>query len=68
MPHQWRNLIWQSLEEYAGKRCSECGLSVSAAKNEVGALVSLAGAATDKYHFCHDKTRQSSAATKVCLS
>ena len=22
---QWRNQIWQSLEEGAGKRCSECG-------------------------------------------
>ena len=25
MPLQWRNQIWQSLEEGAGKRCSECG-------------------------------------------
>ena len=25
MPVQWRNQIWQSLEEGAGKRCSECG-------------------------------------------
>ena len=24
MPLQWRNQIWQSLEEDAGKRCSEC--------------------------------------------
>ena len=24
MPLQWRNHIWQSLEEGAGKRCSEC--------------------------------------------
>ena len=24
MLHQWRNQIWQSLEEGAGKRCSEC--------------------------------------------
>ena len=24
MPLQWRNYIWQSLEEGAGKRCSEC--------------------------------------------
>ena len=24
MPLQWRNKIWQSLEEGAGKRCSEC--------------------------------------------
>ena len=24
MPLQWRNQIWQSLEEGAGKRCSEC--------------------------------------------
>ena len=28
MPLQWRNQIWQSLEEGAGKRCSECGLRV----------------------------------------
>ena len=26
MPLQWRNQIWQSLEEGAGKRCSECGV------------------------------------------
>ena len=26
MPLQWRNQIWQSLEEGAGKRWSECGL------------------------------------------
>ena len=26
MPLQWRNQIWQSLEEGAGKRCRECGL------------------------------------------
>ena len=26
MPLQWRNHIWQSLEEGVGKRCSECGL------------------------------------------
>ena len=25
MPLQWRNQFWQSLEEGAGKRCSECG-------------------------------------------
>ena len=25
MPLQWRNQIWQNLEEGAGKRCSECG-------------------------------------------
>ena len=25
MPIQWRNQIWQSLEEGAGKRCSESG-------------------------------------------
>ena len=25
MPLQWRNQIWQSLEEGARKRCSECG-------------------------------------------
>ena len=25
MPFQWRNQIWQSLEEGAGKRCPECG-------------------------------------------
>ena len=24
MPLQWRNQIWQSLAEGAGKRCSEC--------------------------------------------
>ena len=26
MPLQWRNQIWQSLEEGAGKRCSEFGI------------------------------------------
>ena len=26
MPLQWRNQIWQSLEESAEKRCSECAL------------------------------------------
>ena len=25
MPLQWSNQFWQSLEEDAGKRCSECG-------------------------------------------
>ena len=25
VPLQWRNQIWQSLQEGAGKRCSECG-------------------------------------------
>ena len=24
MPLQWRHQFWQSLEEDAGKRCSEC--------------------------------------------
>ena len=24
---QWRNQFWQSLEESAGKRCSECGIN-----------------------------------------
>ena len=24
MPLQWRNQLWQSFEEGAGKRCSEC--------------------------------------------
>ena len=28
MPLQWRNQIWQSLEEGAGKRCSECAFFV----------------------------------------
>ena len=28
VPLQWRNQIWQSLEEDAGKRCSECGREV----------------------------------------
>ena len=28
MPLQWRNEIWESLEEGAGKRCSECGVCV----------------------------------------
>ena len=27
MPLQWRNSIWQSLEEGAGKRCSECAVA-----------------------------------------
>ena len=27
MPLQWRNQFWQSLEEGAGKQCSECGFS-----------------------------------------
>ena len=27
MPLQWCNQIWQSLEEGAGKRCSECDLN-----------------------------------------
>jgi len=26
VPLQWRNQFWQSLEEGAGKRCSECGV------------------------------------------
>ena len=25
MPLQWRNQLWQNLEEGAGKQCSECG-------------------------------------------
>ena len=29
---QWRNQIWQSLEEGAGKQCSECGCIVHNAK------------------------------------
>ena len=28
MPLLWRNQFWQSLEEGAGKRCSECGLTM----------------------------------------
>ena len=28
VPLLWRNQIWQSLEEGAGKRCSECVLTV----------------------------------------
>ena len=27
MPLQWRNQIWQSLEEGAGKRCWECAFN-----------------------------------------
>ena len=30
MPVQWRYQIWQSLEEGAGKRCSECGVGAEA--------------------------------------
>ena len=29
MSLQWRNQIWQSLEEGAGKRCSECGSNLA---------------------------------------
>ena len=29
VPLQWRNYIWQSLEEGAGKRCWECGREVN---------------------------------------
>ena len=32
MPLQWRNQIWQSLEEGAGERCSECDSSVDAVR------------------------------------
>ena len=28
VPLKWRNQIWQSLEEGAGKRCSECGFII----------------------------------------
>ena len=28
MPHQWRNQFWQSLEEGAGKRSSECDQTI----------------------------------------
>ena len=36
MPLQWRNEIWQSLEEGAGKRCSECaqGLDTQSALSD----------------------------------
>ena len=30
VPLQWRNQIWQSLEEGAGRRCSECALDYEA--------------------------------------
>ena len=42
MPHQWRNQIWQSLEEGAGKRCSECEFGV-VYKNALYAVVVLCG-------------------------
>ena len=32
---QWRNQFWQSLEEGAGKRCSECGKSSVSVANRV---------------------------------
>ena len=42
MPHQWRNQIWQSLEEGAGKRCSECEFGV-VYKNALYAVVVSCG-------------------------
>ena len=37
MPLQWRDQFWQSLEEGAGKWCSECGVSLHPAGDlEVG--------------------------------
>ena len=38
MPLQWRNQVWQSLEEGAGKRCSECD------RGHVGRRLNLLGA------------------------
>ena len=38
MPLQWRNQIWQSLDEGAGKRCSECD------RGHVGRWPNLLGA------------------------
>ena len=32
MPLQWRNQMWQSLEEGAGKRCSDCGAEEESAR------------------------------------
>ena len=32
---KWRNQIWQSLEEGAGKRCSECGYAVQKLRQTV---------------------------------
>ena len=40
---QWRNSIWQSLEEGAGKRCSECG---SDSHN------SATAATLKRFHYC----------------
>ena len=38
MPLQWRNRIWQSLEDGAGKRCSECGTDCEGAGNKTFTL------------------------------
>ena len=40
MPLQWRNQIWQSLEEGAGKRCSESALSLDNRAAHLSALIS----------------------------
>ena len=35
MALQWRNQFWQSLEEGAGKRCSECGERLAIAVDRI---------------------------------
>ena len=57
MPLQWRNQIWQSLEEGAGKRCSEC----DALDHEYVVLPLSCSRSYTWVHLC-------GAATVVCLS
>ena len=39
VPLQWRNKIWQSLEEGAGKRCPECGRNPLFVPSQISVLV-----------------------------
>ena len=41
VPFQWRNQFWQSLEEGAGNRCSECGALVISAQLSSDAVSAL---------------------------
>ena len=57
MPLQWRKQFWQSLEEGAGKRCSECASS-DVVTCSVGDRYLLGFASAQSFQYNNDDERK----------
>ena len=52
VPLQWRNQIWQSLEEGAGKRCAECAHAACPSVLQSPALTTRFGVSGSRVTWC----------------